>query len=237
MGNAFHGRGLTAKQADALGNVTACAYGGNLKSKTDADGYTTEYTYNYLDLVTFINYNDAKKVSYRHNATDDLIAMEDWLGETTFEVDLLHQLAVVMDLSGGWRGGRGCGYRQAPAESAADPREAANAAEDAAIAAAAAEAEKAEKGELYAYYHTDYLGTTDYLTSAVNSKVISWTSYNEWGEITHNAVLKCGQRELDRSTPPATTTLCWISITPKLGSTTPTTAPSRHRIRSSIQPV
>lgn len=141
MGNAFHGRGLTAKQADTLGNVTACAYGGNLKSKTDADGYT----YNCLDLVIFINYNDAKKVSYRHNATDDLIAMEDWVGETTFEVDLLHQLAVVMDLSGGWRGGRGCGYRQTPAESAADPREAANAAEDAAIAAAAAEAEKAEK--------------------------------------------------------------------------------------------
>ena len=52
-------------------------------------------------------------------------------------------------------------------------------------------------GELHAYYHCDYLGTTDYLTSAVNSKVISWTSYNEWGEITHNAVLKCGQRELD----------------------------------------
>ena len=54
-----------------------------------------------------------------------------------------------------------------------------------------------ENGELHAYYHTDYLGTTDYLTSAVNSKVISWTNYNEWGEITHNAVLKCGQRELD----------------------------------------
>ncbi len=27
-------------------------------------------------------------------------------------------------------------------------------------------------------------------------KVESWTHYNEWGEITHNAVLKCGQREL-----------------------------------------
>ena len=53
------------------------------------------------------------------------------------------------------------------------------------------------RGELHAYYHTDYLGTTDYLTSAVNSKVISWTYYNEWGEITHNSVLKCGQRELD----------------------------------------
>lgn len=37
-----------------------------------------------------------------------------------------------------------------------------------------------DNGELHACYHTDYLGTTDYLTSAVNSKVISWTSYNEW---------------------------------------------------------
>ena len=54
-----------------------------------------------------------------------------------------------------------------------------------------------DAGELHAYYHCDYLGTTDYLTSAVNSKVISWTSYSEWGEITHNAVLKCGARELD----------------------------------------
>ena len=31
----------------------------------------------------------------------------------------------------------------------------------------------------------------------MNSKVIAWTSYSEWGEITHNAVLKCGARELD----------------------------------------
>ena len=40
-------------------------------------GYTTEYTYNCLDLVTSVNYNDAKEVSYRYNATGDLIAMED----------------------------------------------------------------------------------------------------------------------------------------------------------------
>ena len=47
------------------------------------------------------------------------------------------------------------------------------------------------------YYHMDYLGTADYLTRPVSLKVESWTHYNEWGEITHNAVLKCGQRELD----------------------------------------
>ena len=47
------------------------------------------------------------------------------------------------------------------------------------------------------YYHMDYLGTVDYLTSPVSKKIVSWTHYNEWGEITHNVVLKCGQREID----------------------------------------
>lgn len=77
-------------------NVTRSIDGnGNLESKTDAD-----YTYNWLDLVIFINYNDPKEVSWQYNATGDLIAMEDWLGETTFEVDLLHQLTVVTDHKG-----------------------------------------------------------------------------------------------------------------------------------------
>lgn len=53
------------KQVDALGNVTTFTYdgNGNLVSKTDPDGYTTEYTCNALDLVTSIDYNDVKKTS------------------------------------------------------------------------------------------------------------------------------------------------------------------------------
>ena len=47
------------------------------------------------------------------------------------------------------------------------------------------------------YYHMDYLGSADYLTSPVSGRVEAWTHYNEWGLIVHNAVLKCGQRELD----------------------------------------
>ena len=43
----------------------------------------------------------------------------------------------------------------------------------------------------------DYLGSADYLTSPVSGRVEAWTHYNEWGLIVHNAVLKCGQRELD----------------------------------------
>ena len=87
---------------DALGNVTTYAYdgNGNLVSKTDPDGYTTEYTYNALDLVTKINYNDAKEVSYRYNKIGDLASMTDWLGTTTFELDLLHQLTAATDYAG-----------------------------------------------------------------------------------------------------------------------------------------
>ena len=44
------------------------------------------------------------------------------------------------------------------------------------------------------YYH---MGSSEFLTNDVTQRVTSWTSYDEWGNITHNAVLKCGQRELD----------------------------------------
>ena len=98
----FDGRGLVTKQIDALGNVTTYKYdgNGNLSSKTDADGHTTEYTYDSLDLVRSINYNGEKSVLYRYNATGDLIYMKDWLGETTFEVDLMHRMKKATDHNG-----------------------------------------------------------------------------------------------------------------------------------------
>ena len=98
----FDGRGLVTKQVDALGNITTFTYdgNGNQVSKTDPDGYTTEYTYNALDLVTSINYNNTKEVSYRYNATGDLVSMTDWLGTTTFELDLLHQITAATDHKG-----------------------------------------------------------------------------------------------------------------------------------------
>ncbi|MEG2146658.1 MAG: hypothetical protein RRY06_08520, partial [Lachnospiraceae bacterium] len=70
---------------------------------TDADGYTTEYTYNALDLVRSINYNGNKKAVYRYihikgrieilplstcryNATGNLTAMMKLLSIATFKV-------------------------------------------------------------------------------------------------------------------------------------------------------
>ena len=87
---------------DAKGGVTRYTYTdrGEVATKTDAEGYTTEYTYNALDLATKINYNDAKEVSYRYNKTGDLVSMTDWLGMTTFELDLLHQMTAATDHAG-----------------------------------------------------------------------------------------------------------------------------------------
>ena len=75
----YDGRGLTTKMTDALGNVTTYTCDGdeNLVSKTDADRFTTEYTYNRLDMVTHINYNGGKQVYYAYNAVGDLVRMED----------------------------------------------------------------------------------------------------------------------------------------------------------------
>ena len=47
------------------------------------------------------------------------------------------------------------------------------------------------------YYHSDRLGTTDYMTSNTDGRIISYVSYDDWGAPTAKAVLKAGVRELD----------------------------------------
>ena len=54
-----------------------------------------------------------------------------------------------------------------------------------------------ENGEIRLYYHNDRLGSARYLSSGKTGKIASWTAYDEWGQITHNTVVKCGVRELD----------------------------------------
>ena len=49
-----------------------------------------------------------------------------------------------------------------------------------------------DAGEIPLYYHMDHMGSSEFLTSDVTQRVTSWTSYDEWGNITHNAVLKLG---------------------------------------------
>ena len=103
------GKGNRLTETDANGNTTRYAYdeqiftvdgNGNLKTKTDPDGYVTTYGYNGLDMVTSINYNDGKEVTYQYNKVGDLVEMTDWTGTTTFEVDLLNRITKTYDLLG-----------------------------------------------------------------------------------------------------------------------------------------
>ena len=98
----YDGRNLVTKVVRSSGDEELYTYdgNGNMLTKTDADGYVTEYTYNSLDLVSGINYNDAKEVSYQYNKVGELVKMDDWLGTTTFEVDLLGQLKKMTDHKG-----------------------------------------------------------------------------------------------------------------------------------------
>ena len=98
----YDGRNLVTKVVQPTGHEELYVYdgNGNLISKTDGDGYVTEYSYNSLDLVASINYNGAKEVNYQYNKVGELVRMDDWLGTTTFELDLLNRLTRVTDHKG-----------------------------------------------------------------------------------------------------------------------------------------
>ena len=98
----YDGRGLVTTVIDAEKNQIAYKYdgNGNLIEQTDQDGYVTSYAYSPIDLVTNINYNGVKAVHYAYNKVGQLVKMDDWLGTTTYEVDLLRQLTKVTDHRG-----------------------------------------------------------------------------------------------------------------------------------------
>ena len=93
---------LLALIRDHNGDSTVYVYDGNsnLVSKTDADGYVTQYSYTALDLAEKINYNGAKEVSYQYNKVGELVQMDDWTGTNTFELDLLGRLQKMTDHKG-----------------------------------------------------------------------------------------------------------------------------------------
>ena len=95
-------RGLVKTEVNAKGDGKVFVYdgNGNLIQKTDEDGYVTEYEYSPVNLVSSINYNDAKSVSYLYNGTGELIQMDDWNGTTSFSRDLLNRIIKVTDHDG-----------------------------------------------------------------------------------------------------------------------------------------
>jgi len=92
-------RGLVKTEVNAAGDGKALIYdgNGNLIQKTDEDGYVTQYEYSPVNLVSKASYADGKEATYLYDGTGDLIRMVDWVGETTFEYDLLDRLLNVND--------------------------------------------------------------------------------------------------------------------------------------------
>ncbi len=95
-------RGLVKTEVNAKGDGKVFVYdgNGNLIQKTDEDGYVTEYEYSPVNLVSNINYNDAKSASYAYNGTGELVEMEDWNGKTSIGRDLLNRVVKVTDHDG-----------------------------------------------------------------------------------------------------------------------------------------
>lgn len=92
-------RGLVTTEVNAKGDGKVFVYdgNGNLISKTDEDGYVTEYDYSPVNLVSEIRYADGKVANYLYDGTGDLIKMDDWNGTTSISMDLLDRITSVTD--------------------------------------------------------------------------------------------------------------------------------------------
>ena len=91
--------GQLTKVTDALGQEEKYEYDqyGRLKTKTDRDNYATTYTYNALGVVTNVGYSDGRSVEFAYNELNQLSVINDWLGKTTLENDILGRLTKVTD--------------------------------------------------------------------------------------------------------------------------------------------
>lgn len=90
----------TEVNAKGDGKVFVYDGNGNLISKTDEDGYVTEYDYSPVNLVSEIRYADGKVANYLYDGTGDLIKMDDWNGTTSISMDLLDRITSVTDHKG-----------------------------------------------------------------------------------------------------------------------------------------
>ncbi|SDB29752.1 RHS repeat-associated core domain-containing protein [Pseudobutyrivibrio sp. YE44] len=91
--------GQLTKITDALGQEEHYSYDqyGRLVTKTDRDNYVTSYDYNNLGAVTRVGYGDGRSVEFAYNELNQLNQINDWLGKTTLENDILGRLTKVTD--------------------------------------------------------------------------------------------------------------------------------------------
>ena len=91
--------GQLTEVTDALGQKETYRYDqyGRLVTKEDRDNYSTSYSYNDIGRVTRVDYADGKSVSFAYNELNQLNEINDWLGKTILENDVLGRLKKVTD--------------------------------------------------------------------------------------------------------------------------------------------
>jgi RHS repeat-associated protein len=92
--NTYNKRGQLMLKTDPLGKTTSSTYydDGNLWTKIDRNGNTTTYTYTPSGKLDTIIYQDTTSVHNTYNQHDDLVGMQDGVGNTSYAYDAIHRL-------------------------------------------------------------------------------------------------------------------------------------------------
>lgn len=103
---AWNREGRIVSVTDPLGNREIYTYDkiGRIHSKVDKDGYATQISYNQTGQLKEIFYGDGRNVKFFYNALRQLEEVKDWLGTTTFLLDMVGRPLSVTDSAGGTTG-------------------------------------------------------------------------------------------------------------------------------------
>lgn len=91
--------GQLTNMTDALGQKEIYKYDqyGRLKEKIDRDNYATTYDYSDTGAVTKVMYGDGRSVEFAYDELNHIRQINDWLGMTKLENDILGRLVKVTD--------------------------------------------------------------------------------------------------------------------------------------------
>ena len=100
---AWDREGRIVSVTDPLGDIEKYTYDkiGRIHSKVDKEGYTTEIGYNQTGQLKEVFYGDGRKVNLSYNELRQLEEVKDWLGTTTFLLDMAGRPLSVTDSTGG----------------------------------------------------------------------------------------------------------------------------------------
>ena len=65
---------------------------GNMTTMIDEDSFTTDYNYDVVNQLIGVHYADGNTISYTYDSAGHIIDMTEWIGITTFEMDVLGRL-------------------------------------------------------------------------------------------------------------------------------------------------